>query len=506
MNPDMCLATAFARRALLHPGDSAVRDDADAVLDAGTVWHLATALAATLREHGTRPGDRVCWSGRNDPGLLVTLLATHLARAVFVPLNFRATGPELAAALALVEPRVVVVHPETAPVGPGPSGLASAWLEWPAAAQRPADDEPVVAPDPDDLAVLMFTSGSSGRPKAVMLSHANLWWSARNLEVCLDLRPDDVTLTVAPMFHIGGLNAFTLGTLRRGGTAVVRRAFDAERTLDDLAHGGITSVFGVPAMYAAVARCPGFETADLSGVRAALVGGASVPAQIVDAYARRGLHLYPSWGMTEAAPSGTLLRRPRPGAAQCSVGTPLPYLRLRLVDPETGDVVTEPGRRGEIAVSGPQVTRGYWRDSAATSAAIVDRWLHTGDLAVRDADGSLAVVGRTSEVINTGGEKVVPGDVEAALADLDVRDLLVVGVPDSTWGDVVVAVLECDPEAAPTLEEVRRVAGTRLARYKLPKAVVALPELPRTASGKVDRCAVRSLAALRLAEDRCPTS
>ncbi len=498
----MSLAAAFARRAHELPGRPAMRDDADSVLDAGTVWRQAGALAATLRDHGTRPGDRVCWSGRNDPGLLVTLLACQRLGAVFVPLNFRATPAELGAALALVEPRVVVEHPATAPAHEDLTALAPVWLAWPSAASATTacDDEPPAPCDPDDLAVLVFTSGSSGQPKAVMLSHANLWWSARNLEVSLGLRPDDVTLAVAPMFHIGGLNAFTLDTLRRGGTVVVRRAFDPARTLDDLAHGGVTTVFGVPAMYAAVARCPGFAHADLSGVRAALVGGAPVPAHLVASYARQGTPLHPSWGMTEAAPSGTLLTPPpRDGAPTCSVGTPLPYLRVRLVDPDTGDVVTGPGRRGELTISGPQVTRGYWRNPAATAAALVDGWLRTGDLAVRDADGGLRVVGRRTEVINTGGEKVVPGDVEAALAELDVRDLLVVGVPDATWGDVVVAVLECDPCTAPTLDEVRQVAGRQLARYKLPKAVIALPELPRTASGKVDRCAVRALAAERLA-------
>ncbi|OJV76670.1 MAG: hypothetical protein BGO37_11605 [Cellulomonas sp. 73-92] len=499
MSPtDLSLVSALGRRAQDRPDDPVIRDDADAVLDAGTVWRLATALATTLREQGTRRGDRVCWSGRNDPGLLVTLLATHLAGAVFVPLNFRATGPELAAALDLVEPRAVVVHPATGPVDPDLAACAPARLDWPTAALRPADDEPAVSPDPDDLAVLMFTSGSTGRPRAVMLSHANLWWSSRNLEECLDLRADDVTLAVAPMFHIGGLNTFTLSTLRRGGTAVVRSTFCAERTLTDLAVGGITSVFGVPAMYAAIARCPEFGQTDLSHLRVALVGGAPVATQLVEAYARQGATLYPSWGMTEVAPSGTLQRQARGGSPTCSIGTPLPYLELQLVDTASGEVVTGAGRRGEIRVRGPQVTRGYWRDPQATAAALADGWLRTGDLAVRADDGCLDVVGRMSDVINTGGEKVLPDEVAAAIAGLDVADLVVVGAPDPTWGEIVVAVLECDPATAPSLEEVRALASPQLARYKLPKAVVALAALPRTASGKVDRCAVRTLAAYHL--------
>lgn len=498
MNPDMTVVAAFARRALDHPDSPAIRDDADAVLDAATVWRQASGLATLLREGGTRPGDRVGWSGRNDPGFLVTLLAAHLLHAVFVPFNFRATGDELHGALALVEPQAVVAHRDTAPPRDGLGLPSRTWVEWPCA--LPDEDATPAGPppDPDDLAVLVFTSGSSGRPKAVMLSHANLWWSARNLEATLDLRPDDVTLAVAPLFHIGGLNAFTLSTLRRGGTVVVRRSFDAARTLADLTCGGITSVFGVPSMYAAVARCPGFEDADLSPVRAALVGGAPVPSQLVRAYAGRHMRLYPSWGMTEAAPSGTLLTTATGSSATCSVGRPLPHLRLRLVDPATDEVIDGPGR-GEIAIAGPQVTRGYWRDPAATADAITEGWLRTGDLAVRDDEGSLCIVGRIGDVINTGGEKVNPGEVEEALAVLEVSALVVVGVPDPIWGEVVVAVVEGDRQTVPSLAQLRTLAAGHLATYKLPKHLVVVPDLPRTASGKVDRCAARSLAAAHLA-------
>src|SRR5659263_365467 len=198
----------------------------------------------------------------------------------------------------------------------------------------------------DDLAVVMYTSGTSGRPKGVMHTHGNLWWSQRNIDEVLDTRRNDVTLAVAPMFHIGGLNAFTLRTLLRGGTVALRRTFGAERTLDDLASRTITSVFGVPAMYAAVARCERFTTADLSGVRAAIIGGAPTPPGLLERYLAQGLVLRPSWGMTELAPAATYLPTACLATQPGSVGIPLPHSRIRPVSPDTGEEVREPGLTG----------------------------------------------------------------------------------------------------------------------------------------------------------------
>ena len=240
-----------------------------------------------------------------------------------------------------------------------------------------------------------------------------------------------------------------------------------------------------------------FRTADLSGVRAAIIGGAPTPPGLLDTYRARGLVLRPSWGMTELAPSATYLPTPclttQPGA----VGIPLPYARIRLVSPETGDDVRDPGLPGELWVAGPQVTPGYWQDEEATRAALTpDGWLRSGDLAMRDADGCLTLVGRCTEAINTGGEKVVPGEVEKSLAGLGgVSDVVVVGAPDPAWGETVVAVLECDGTVAPTLAEVRELAARTIARFKLPTRVLCVAGLPRTATGKVDRCAVKALAA-----------
>lgn len=507
MRPDLSLAAAVAGLSVNAPGAPSVVGDHGVAFTAAELEAAAGSLAAVLADGGLRAGDPVAWAGRNDPGLLVTFLAAQRIGAVFIPLSFRWVETEAVAALRHCGAHTVVVHPEQAEQYARVAAQGTSVQRWITWGEHLLGGAPVARRrlEPDDLAVLLFSSGTTGRPKAAMLTHANLWWSARNLEAVLGLRPDDVALGVAPLCHIGGLNCFVMATVARGGTALVRRAFDPARTLDDMT-SGTTVMFGVPAMYAAVARLPQFGRADLSGVRAPIVGGAPVPAGLLATYRERGTELLPSWGMTELSPAGTVLPAGRVAERPCSVGWPLPYLDLRIVDPDTGDVVTSPGVAGELCASGPQVFGGYWGDQAATDAALRDGWLHTGDLATWDSEGALRLVGRLAEVINTGGEKVLPDEVEESLASLvdgGVTDLLVVGVPDATWGEVVVAVLEAPAGASvPDLDEVREVAGERLARHKLPKQLVVLEALPRSASGKVDRRAVRDAAAERVAAPR----
>lgn len=480
---------------------SLVGDDGE-VLRAAELYRRVGALADTLSAGGVRPGDRVAWAGRNDTRLVLTMLAAHWAGAAFVPLNFRLTTAEARDALLRCSPTTVVVEPELQLVY-APLRGATPVRTWMTTAQLDAACEGAPATEPvetgpDDVAAIVFTSGSSGRPKGVALSHANLEWSARSMDAALPARADDVTLVVAPLFHIGGLNCFALDALGAGRTVVLHRAFDPARVLAALT-GGVTTLFGVPAMYAALARESGFDDLDLSGVRNAVIGGASTTAQLVATFARQGMVLHRSWGMSEIAGGGTLLR---PGAdpdreprRTGAIGRPLPHLDVS-VRTDRGEPITEPERTGEIWVRGAQVMRAYWDDPDATAAAFTpDGWFRTGDLAHLDQEGGLLLDGRICEVINTGGEKVVPGEVEWALAGLPVQDVVVVGAPDPVWGETVVAVVMCDPRDAPSLDEVRALCGRTLARYKLPTRLVVVPELPRTASGKVDRRALARLAA-----------
>lgn len=513
--PDLSLAAAVQRLAVRAPGTPSVLDDEGATWTAADLDAAAASLATLLADGGVRAGDRVCWAGRNDPGLLVTFLAAQRLGAVFAPLAYRWVPGEAAAALRRCEAHTVVVHPELDEVYRAVRGCATPvrrWYRWGSDLLAAAPAPPRSA-HPDEVTVLLFSSGTSGVPKAAMLTHANLWWSARNLEAVLGTPTPDVTLAVAPMCHVGGLNGLVLSALGRGGTVLVRRGFDARRTFDDMAVA--PAMFGVPAMYAAVSRLPEFASADLGGLTSAIVGGAAVPRGLLDAYRARGGELLPSWGMTELAPCGSLLPRGHVADAPGTVGWPLPYLEVDVVDAATGSLVSAPGEVGEVRARGPQVFGGYWGDAEATAAVLRDGTLRTGDLGYLDPQGRLVLVGRMSEVINTGGEKVPPEEVETALTALclpALGELVVVGVPDATWGEAVVAVASLRPQAAgnevppnavtPDVGELRALGARTLARHKLPRHLVLVDELPRTESGKVDRRAVRALAVERLGAEQ----
>ncbi|MFJ5677954.1 AMP-binding protein [Streptomyces sp. NPDC093097] len=254
----------------------------------------------------------------------------------------------------------------------------------------------------------MFTSGTTGAPKGVVLTHGNAWWNAVNVELRLDTRRGDTTYAAAPLFHIGALHSFALRTLTRGGTVVVRRTFDPQQCADDLVRLRINSMFGVPQMFTALGRVPGFFDQDLDHLRAVVVAGAPVPPSLVRHYADRGLLLQQAWGLTETAPFATHLPAERTRDKLGSAGIPMPHTQVRIVDLLTGAPV-EPGTRGEIVVRGPNVAAGYWNNSQATADAYdAEGWFHSGDIGYFDDDGCLYVVDRLKDMIISGGENVYP--------------------------------------------------------------------------------------------------
>jgi acyl-CoA synthetase (AMP-forming)/AMP-acid ligase II len=485
-------------------------------------WWTAAELADTtarlgvvLSDLGVRRGDRVAYLGLNSPTFLLLYFACARLGAVFVPVNFRLAAGEVHAVLTAASPRVVVaedghraVADEVAddltvhrwllvdddaavPVHGTPHPRWAALSPLVATAQPRAD---TVALGEDDVAALMFTSGTTGRPKGVILTHGNIWWNAVNVDSVVHTRKDDVTLAAAPLFHIGGLNALTLRTLVRGGTVLVRRSFDPAQVLDDLVRHRVTSTFGVPAMFSALMRVPGFAAADLSALDAVIVAGAPVPPSLIADYAERGILLQQAWGLTETAPFATYLPARMTRAKLGSAGIPMPFTEVRLVDPARGEPVVGAGVRGELVVRGPNVTPGYWHDPDANRAAFdAAGWFHTGDVGQYDEDGYVYIVDRIKDMIITGGENVYPAEVEFALADMPgVLEVAVIGAPDPRWGETVVAVLVCEEGVTPTLEEVRAHAGAKLARYKLPTRLQVLAALPRNASGKLDKARLRT--------------
>ncbi|RSN67113.1 acyl-CoA synthetase [Actinomadura sp. WAC 06369] len=487
-----------ARRARKTPDAAALVHGGRTLTYAGLLRRVS-GLAHGLRALGVRHGDRVGYLGPNHPAFLETLFATGTLGAVFVPLNTRLAGPEIAHQLADAGVSVLVHAPSHAglvggvrarvPVrehvaldGPGP--WAHGYAEVRAAAGE-AGAAPIDVPvSLDDPCMIMYTSGTTGAAKGATLTHGNITWNAVNVLIDHDLTAGEVALVSAPLFHTAGLNMLALPVLLKGGACVLVPAFDPAATLDLIAEHRVTFVFGVPTMFQRVAREPGWDAADLSSLRILTCGGAPVPPSLIETYQKRGLTFLQGYGMTEAAPGALFLDAAHAEAKAGSAGVPHFFSDVRVVAPDMTDV--PPGETGEIVVRGPHVMRGYWGRPDATAAAFTDGWFRSGDAARLDEDGYAYIVDRIKDVIISGGENVYPAEVEhAILADPDVLECAVIGVPDETWGEVGRAVFVPRPGSGLTGDAVLARLDGRLARYKVPKSAVAAAELPRNASGKI---------------------
>ncbi|MDU0968477.1 MAG: AMP-binding protein [Actinomycetaceae bacterium] len=448
--------------------------------------------ASWLRAQGVGPAQRVVCCAPNDPLHLVMALACQWIGAVFVPLPALAADPELRAMLDAAAPRVVVTD-RVAQVA-GAYSLAAA--EAAIAQAAPLDTAPVRLAD--DLAAMVFTSGSSGEPKGVCLSAAGLWWAGQSFRTGFDYAvASQVEMVVAPLSHIGGLNGTTLDILANGGRVVVLDRFRPGQVLRTIEDYGVTIGFVVPTMLRALIAHPDWSRTDLSSWARPLVGGDALTPHLAQQLAEVGLAPIHVWGMTETGGAGACLTPtvagPRPG----SVGTPFPHVDLAILDDE-GAVITAPDTLGRVWVGGPGTLEGYWRAGRVEPP----RWrdvegvamFDTADMGSWDAQGYLRIAGRAERMIQTGGEMVAPHQVEAALSALDtVAEAAVVGIPDDYWGHVVVAV--CVPAGPmPTLDEVRGALSQVLAPWKLPRALVEVDRLPPGPNGKVDHARVTEIA------------
>jgi len=475
-----------ARRARMSPDQVAVVHG-DRELTYRALSLRANQVAHVLASLGVGGGDRVAYLGPNEPRFLETMFGTGLLGAIFVPLNTRLAAPELDYILTDSGASVLVCATDHALTADVPHVLDPAGYETRVTAAPTTPFDEVVAPD--DVAMIMYTSGTTGRPKGAALSHANIHWNTVNVLIDVDIAGDEVTLVNAPMFHVAALNQTVLPTFLKGGT-VVLDSFDPVRTLATIAERRVTYLFGVPAMFQAVANTPEWTVADLSSVRTLICGGAPVPAQVITTYQDRGLVFLQGYGLTESSPSALFLRAAESTRKVGSAGTPCFFTDVRVLDADGDDV--PPGVPGEVVLHGPNVMTGYWGKPAATDDVLSpDGWLRTGDIAVSDEDGYLYIRDRVKDVIISGGENVYPAEVEDALhAHPAVRDCAVIGVPDERWGEVGRAIVVARSPVSPA--ELLTYLDGRIARYKIPKTVVFAGELPRTASGKLLKSALRT--------------
>ncbi|UBU15910.1 acyl-CoA synthetase [Nonomuraea gerenzanensis] len=448
------------------------------------VNRLASAL-------GVRRGDRVAFLGANQPAMVETLFAAGLLGAVFVPLNTRLTGPELRYILEDADPALLVLGEERDGEGLPGRHLRAADYEALLASGSPEPiDEPV---SQDDVCLIMYTSGTTGRPKGAMLTHGNLTWNTVNLLVDVPLRHDEVALIAAPLFHIAAMGQALIPTVLKGGRAVLEPAFDVARVFDLIEAERVTLIAGVPTMFQFLAGSSRWVEADLSSLRHLLCGGAPVPEPLIQAYQERGLTFMQGYGMTETAPGALFLGADRVTSKAGTAGVPCFFSDVRLVAPDGSPAA--PGQPGELYVQGPNVMPGYWRRPEASAEVLsADGWFRSGDIGVADEDGYVRISDRVKDMIISGGENIYPAEVESVLYEhTAVAECAVIGVPDERWGEVGKALIVLRPGATASPEELLKHLDGRLARYKVPKHVHFVAELPKNAAGKLLKAPLRKL-------------
>ena len=486
-------AASTPEKTALHFGSTAADDSLTfAELDAEV-----DRVAAGLRKLGVERGDRVGIAMPNVPHFLFAYFGILRAGGVAVPLNVMLAEQEIARIVQDAQPKVILGAGDPGRAASAAAGslkveivTADRWDELGDLGQK-FDDEQV---EEDDLAVLAYTSGTTGNPKGAMLSHGNLM---ANLEQQSSIphdrvNPEDVLLLTLPLFHIFGLNV-PLGLLvKNGATGILLERFEPVATLREIERHKVTILFGAPPMYIAWVATPGADQYDLSSVRLAVSGASPLAVEVLNSFRDMfGVEIDEGYGLTETSPtltSNRMMPKPKPG----SVGRALPGVDLRIVDESGNDV--ELGDPGEIIVKGPNVFKGYWQQPEETARVFVDGWFRTGDIAIKDEEGYIHLVDRKRDLVIVSGFNVFPSEVEAAiLQNPKVAEAAVVGVPHEYRGETLKAYVVLEPDVDATEAELLTDVGGRLARFKCPETIDIVESLPHLLTGKVMRRMLRDI-------------
>jgi fatty-acyl-CoA synthase len=465
----------------------------------------ATAADAWLGPLGLERGDRIGLLAGNRLEFLDCFFAAGKSGVILVPLSTRATARELAHIVRDSGMRVLIYDSAHAPVvaelrtiAPidrcvaldSPSNAGDRL--WQDLLSRPTAHGPRPTPLPETTYCLLYTSGTTGKPKGVMIPHRMVSFNAVSTACSWQLREDDVSSIFTPLYHAGALGAFLTPIIAIGGTIVLHAGFDPAEIWRTIERERCTVVLGVPTIWKLLMEAPEFTTVDLSHVRWLISGGAPLPLYIIEAYQRRGVVFRQGYGLTEVGVNCFAMTSEDSARKAGSIGRPLLFTQARVAD-AAGDE-TAPGEVGELWLRGPHVSAGYWNNPAATAEAYdAEGWFFTGDLARTDEEGFYTIAGRKKEMIISGGVNVYPAEIEGELLLCPgVRDAAVVGVPHETWGEVGVAFVVLREGVEIGGDELAAFLAGRISRYKVPREWVFVEELPRTPYGKVLKNELRS--------------
>jgi acyl-CoA synthetase (AMP-forming)/AMP-acid ligase II len=473
--------------------------------DFATFDRRTDQVAAVLREAGIGPGERIAYIGKNSDVYFEALFGAMKAGVVMVPVNWRLAGPEIALIVEDSQAQLVLVGPEFFDVVANQlanlprvrivlaaEGGHPVWLDFSAWRDAALAGPPAVSVAADDIAVQLYTSGTTGRPKGVMLAHRNFTHgAAANQEAALAWNrweEDDSAVQAMPVSHISG-TGWGILTVHYGATCHIQRQFDLDQTFDMIQRDGISKIFLVPAALQFLVRHPRAKQTDFSRIREMGYGASPIPLALLrESMEMLGCGFVQFYGMTET--TGTIVALPpedhTPAGSPCmrAAGKPLPWVEIRVVDADGNEVPR--GQVGEIVTKSGANMVGYWNRPEETAKTIRDGWLYTGDAGYMDADGYVYIHDRVKDMIISGGENVYPAEVESALADHPaIAEAAVIGVPDETWGEAVKAVIVLRPGATLTQHALIEWSRSRIAGFKAPKSVDFVDVLPRNASGKL---------------------
>ncbi|MEA9986918.1 long-chain fatty acid--CoA ligase [Subtercola sp. RTI3] len=468
------------------------------------------ALANALANNGVRAGDHVAFAGENHPAFLETLFAVSQLGAVTVALNARLAAAEIAYMLGdsasttliyldVLEPMVG----EALRLQPLDRVIRVRTAEHPEVAEDRAEDRDFdevvesgrpqyveIAVTLDDPALILYTSGTTGRPKGAVLTHGNLTWNTFNVLVDYDYVSDDVSLMISPMYHVAALSMGVLPTLLKGGAIVLEPKFDAGRALRLIEKYGVTTLNGVPTTFQLLCDHESWHASDVSTLRKLTCGGSPIAARVSDEFEKRGLAFSAGYGMTETSPGITSVSAAQSKVSPGSTGLPHFFVDMRVDGAEQDDA----GVIGEIQVRGRNVFAGYWNNPDETARSFThDGWFKSGDLGYLDEKHFVHLSGRSKDMIISGSENIYPAEIEAIIVELQqVAAAAVIGFADDRWGEVPWAFITVKPGHSLTDVEVVTHLSSRLGRYKLPKRVLILDTMPMTATGKVRKAEIKA--------------